>query len=71
MKLSLKALGLSRTRNLARDATGTIGLEATLKNTPGGKWIALKATVAAFILLPYCIARRQVCKSPDFKPPLV
>ena len=70
MKLSLKALGLFKTKSVARDATGTIGLEESLKSTPGGKWIAFKATLAAFSLLPYCIARRKVCKSPDFKPPL-
>jgi GT2 family glycosyltransferase len=70
MKLTLKAIGVIKSRSIARDATGTIGLEDTLRNTPGGKWVALKATLAAFCLLPYCLARRRVCKSPDFKPPL-
>ncbi len=70
MRLTLKGLGLRKSKGLARDATGTIGLESSLREVPGGYWIAAKATFAAFTLLPYCLARRQVCKSPDFKPPL-
>ncbi len=54
----------------AAEATGTIGLDQALKQTPGGLWIAVKATLNAFANLPYCLARRQVCKAPDFRLPV-
>ena len=71
LTLSLKGIGLKRSKAYSRDATGTIGLEHTLKNTEGGYWIAIKATIAAFVLLPYCLSKRKVCRSPDFKPPVM
>ncbi len=70
IKLSLRAAGVSKPDHYAKDATGTIGIEKSLRETRGGLWIALKATLAAFCLLPYCLRRRKVCRSSDFKPPL-
>ena len=76
MKLGLKGLGLKREATRGEDsgnttdATGTIGLEQSFKETPGGLWIAIRASLAAIGLLGYCLARREVCRSPDFKPPL-
>jgi GT2 family glycosyltransferase len=67
--LGMKGLGFRMTQRHASDATGTIGIERSLRETPGGLWIALKATLAAFCLLPYCLSKRRVCRSPDFKPP--
>jgi len=52
------------------DASGTIGIDRAVKETPRGLWIAAKATLAAIALLPYCLRRRQVCRSPDFVPPV-
>lgn len=70
-KLGMKGLGIQKKNNAySNDATGTIGLSKAIKETPGGLWIAVKGTLAAFFLLPYCLKRRQVCTSPDFKPPL-
>ena len=54
----------------AAEATGTIGLNESLKQTPGGLWIAVKATLNACLNLPYCLARRRVCKAPDFRLPV-
>lgn len=69
-KLALKGMGKTTGGSVSADATGTIGLDRALKKTPGGLRIAMKATAAAFFLLPYCLKHREVCRSPDFKPPL-
>ena len=53
----------------ASEATGTIGLDESLKSVPGGKWIAMKATLNALLNLPYCLRRRKVCRAPDFRLP--
>ena len=52
------------------DAVGTIGLFSNIKSVPWGWWICVKATVAALGSLPYCLRHRQVCRHPDFEPPL-
>ena len=54
----------------ASEATGTIGLDASVKSTPGGHWIAVKATLNALLNLPYCLKRRRVCRAPDFRLPV-
>lgn len=50
------------------EATGTMGLGRALRETPGAWWIVTKATAAGFLLLPYCLSRRAVVRSPDFRP---
>lgn len=50
------------------EATGTLGLSRALAETEGAWWIVLRATAAGFLNLPYCLARRQVVRSPDFRP---
>ncbi|MBI4881599.1 MAG: PIG-L family deacetylase, partial [Planctomycetes bacterium] len=67
--LGLKGLGRRRGGH-ASDATGTIGLERSLKDTRGGLWIACRATFAALLLLPHCLRNRKVCRADDFEPPL-
>ena len=52
------------------DAVGTIGLFDNIKAVKWGYWICLKATFAALFSLPYCLKHRQVCRHPDFEPPL-
>jgi hypothetical protein len=69
-RLALKGLGVARKDEVSADATGTIGLDAASKNTPGGMRIAVKASLAALLLFPHCMKHREVCRSPDFKPPL-
>lgn len=68
--LVAKGLGLSKGESFASDATGTIGIDRTVKETPLGLWIAFKATLAALLLLPYCLRHRRVCRAPDFEPPV-
>jgi GT2 family glycosyltransferase len=52
------------------DAVGTIGLFDNIKGVKWGYWICLKASIAALGSLRYCLRHRQVCKHPDFEPPL-
>jgi GT2 family glycosyltransferase len=52
------------------DAVGTIGLFDNIRAVRFGLWICVKASVAALWHLPYCLRRRQVCRHPDFEPPL-
>ena len=67
--LAKKAFGFGKGKEVG-EATGTIGLNQAVKETPGGLWIAIKATAAAFWHLPYCMRHRSVCTAPDFRPPL-
>jgi GT2 family glycosyltransferase len=53
----------------ASEATGTIGLDQSLRATPGGLGIAIRATLNALLNLPYCLKRRRVCRAPDFRLP--
>jgi GT2 family glycosyltransferase len=71
LRLSTKAIGVGAPgAAAASEATGTIGLDQSLRATPGGVWIALKATLAALAALPYCLRRRRVCRAPDFRLPV-
>jgi GT2 family glycosyltransferase len=69
LRLTRRALSRS-TEPAAAEATGTIGLQKSLSATPGGKRVAIKASLAALALLPHCLRNRQVCQAPDFRPPL-
>jgi hypothetical protein len=64
--------GLGRKQRGAEvaDAVGTIGLFDNIRQVKWGLWICAKATVASLWHLPYCLRRRQVCRHPDFEPPL-
>lgn len=52
------------------DAVGTIGLFDNIRSVPWGWWVCARATLAALASLPYCLRHRQVCRHPDFEPPL-
>ena len=52
------------------DAVGTIGLFENIRSVKWGWWVCCKATFAALANLPYCLRHRQVCRHPDFEPPL-
>jgi LmbE family N-acetylglucosaminyl deacetylase/GT2 family glycosyltransferase len=52
------------------DATGTIGIGRSLKETPGAFWVLIKASLSVVANLPYCLRHRQPCKAPDFELPL-
>lgn len=51
------------------EATGTMGLAQAMRETPGAWWIVTRATLSALANLPYCLARRRVVRSPDFRLP--
>lgn len=51
------------------EATGTLGLAQAVAETPGARLIVLKATLNALANLPYCLSRRSVVQSPDFRLP--
>ena len=52
------------------DATGTIGIGRSLKQTPGAGWILMKALGSVIYNIPYCLARREPCTHEDFELPL-
>lgn len=68
--LGMKGLGLKRDPGFSADASGTIGIDKSVKGTEGGLWIAIKATLAAFTHLPHCLRHRNVCRAADFEPPV-
>ncbi len=70
LRLGLRGLGFRGRQAEAAEATGTIGLDRSVGETPGGLWIAIRATLAALWLLPYCLRHRRVCTAPDFRLPV-
>ncbi len=52
------------------DATGTIGIGRSLRETPGAAWIVLKALASVLYNVPYCLKRRQPCTHEDFELPI-
>ncbi|MEO2095007.1 MAG: PIG-L family deacetylase [bacterium] len=52
------------------DAVGTIGIGASLRETPGALGIVVKAAFSVLWNLPYCLKHRQVVRHPDFELPL-
>jgi len=52
------------------DATGTIGIGRSLRETPGATWIVLKAALSVLANVPYCLRHRRPCRAPDFELPL-
>lgn len=52
------------------DATGTIGVGRSLRETPGAWWVLVKAGFSVLYNVPYCLRRRSPVKSPDFELPI-
>ena len=52
------------------DATGTIGIGRSMRETPGAWWVLLKAAASVLWNLPYCLRRRRPVRHPDFELPL-
>jgi LmbE family N-acetylglucosaminyl deacetylase/GT2 family glycosyltransferase len=52
------------------DATGTIGIGRSLRETPGATWIVFKAGLSVLANLPYCLRHREPCRAADFELPL-
>ncbi len=54
----------------ATDATGTIGIGRSVRETPGAFWVLVKAGFSVLRNVPYCLRHRQPVRSDDFELPL-
>lgn len=52
------------------DATGTIGIGRSLRETPGAWLVLLKAGWSVLLNVPYCLKHRTPVRAPDFELPL-
>ncbi len=52
------------------DATGTIGIGRSLRETPGAAWVVFKAALSVLANVPYCLRHRAPCRAADFQLPL-
>tara|TARA_R110002072_G_scaffold150199_6_gene298459 strand:- start:3680 stop:5341 length:1662 start_codon:yes stop_codon:yes gene_type:complete len=52
------------------DATGTIGLGRSLRETPGAWWVLVRAAWSVFCNIPYCLKHREPVRSDDFDLPI-
>ena len=52
------------------DATGTIGIGRSIRETKGSFWVLTKAGFSVLYNVPYCLKRRQPVRSEDFELPL-
>lgn len=52
------------------DATGTIGIARSIRETPGASWILFKAACSVLYNLPYCWRHRAPVHAEDFELPL-
>ncbi len=52
------------------DATGTIGIGRSIKETPGSTWVLAKAACSVLANVPYCLKHRRPVRAPDFELPL-
>jgi GT2 family glycosyltransferase len=61
----------SEAEGAATDATGTIGIGRSIRETPGALGVLCKAAFGVLWNVPYCLKRRQPVRAPDFQLPLV
>jgi len=52
------------------DATGTIGIGRSMRETRGAWWVLTKALLSVLWNLPYCLRRRRPVRHSDFELPL-
>ena len=52
------------------DATGTIGIGRSIRETPGATWILARAALSILYNLPYCMRHREPVTAEDFELPL-
>ncbi|MFT5462550.1 MAG: hypothetical protein ACI8QS_001431, partial [Planctomycetota bacterium] len=52
------------------DATGTIGIGRSVRETPGAFWVLCKAGFSVLWNVPYCLKHRAPVKHADFELPL-
>ena len=54
----------------ATDATGTIGIGKSVRQTPGALWVLTRAALSVLWNVPYCLKHRQPVTAEDFRLPL-
>lgn len=52
------------------DATGTIGIGRSIRETPGAWWVLAKAGLSVLLNVPYCLRHRAPVRAPDFELPV-
>jgi len=52
------------------DATGTIGIARSLRETPGAFWVLVRAAFSVLYNIPYCWKHRKPVTAPDFELPI-
>lgn len=52
------------------DATGTIGIGKSVRETPGALWVLTRAAFSVLANVPYCWKHRQPVRAADFELPL-
>jgi GT2 family glycosyltransferase len=52
------------------DATGTIGIGRSLRETPGAWWVVLRAAFGVLVNVPYCLKHRRPVRASDFELPI-
>jgi GT2 family glycosyltransferase len=68
-KVLLRGESRERTGEVS-DATGTIGIGKSVRQTPGAAWVLAKAGASVLANLPYCWKHRAPCRAADFELPL-
>lgn len=62
--------GASEEEGRVTDATGTIGIGKSLRETKGAAWILVRAGFGVLRNVPYCLKHRQPVRSADFELPI-
>jgi len=62
--------GEKETSGEVSDATGTIGIGRSLRETPGAWQVLCKAGWSVLVNVPYCLKHRAPVRAPDFELPL-
>lgn len=62
--------GRAESEGEVTDATGTIGIGRSIRETPGSLWVLVKAASSVVWNLPYCLKRREPVRHGDFELPL-
>ena len=52
------------------DATGTIGIGKSLRETPGALWVLVRASFGVLANVPYCLKHRKPVRAGDFELPI-
>jgi len=60
----------SEERGEISDATGTIGIGKSLRETPGAAWVLVKAAFGVLAALPHCLRHRAPCTASDYELPI-